>query len=41
MTTPARRITDRRQPAALGWLATIALDIACWLLIAAAAGVMP
>lgn len=38
MTTPARRATDRRRPADLGWLATTALNVAAWLLIATATG---
>lgn len=41
MNTPARRTTDQRRPADLGWLATTALNVAAWLLIATAAGVMP
>lgn len=41
MSAPARRITDRRRPADLGWLLTTALTVAAWLLIAAAAGVTP
>lgn len=38
MTTPARRITDYRQPIDIGWLLTTALNVAAWLLIATAAG---